>query len=224
VPDNDAPGRNYLQKVAAEIYPGAKSVRVVELPGLGEGEDIEDWLPKHEREEFFAAIDAAPEWRPDGNAVNLSITRPTTDIAPVTGEEKLNRLLAEYAIVLVGGSARIIGWKRRRLYAGDGGEHEVPNLIRPDAFRLFHRDKFQAIKGADGKTGRQQLANLFLDQARRFDDLVFIPGADPTVGNQLNLCARRDRARQKGEARRQDRRRPRAARPRLRQAARVDRC
>jgi hypothetical protein len=102
--------------------------------------------------------------------------------------DALTELLAKYSIVLVGGSARIITWKKHRLYnIGVGGEHEVPNLMTEGSFRLYHRDKFTWIKGTDEKLVRQQLTNLFLDQARRHDDLVFIPGADREVGSALNL-------------------------------------
>lgn len=67
VPDRDEPGRRYLETVATEIAPHAKSVLVVELPGLGEAEDVKDWLPKHNMAEFFAATESAQEWRAKGS-------------------------------------------------------------------------------------------------------------------------------------------------------------
>lgn len=71
VPDNDAAGRAYRDQVAAALHPHAESIRVVELPGLGEGEDIVDWGPRHKATDFFAAVDASTEWKPrdDGAGV-----------------------------------------------------------------------------------------------------------------------------------------------------------
>jgi Family of unknown function (DUF5906) len=116
---------------------------------------------------------------------------PAQTSANTNGTEQPNaalaKMLAQYSIVMVGGSTRIIEWKKRRLYAGDNGEHEVPNLIKPEAFRLYHRDKYNVVEGPNNKSSRQQLADLFFDQARRYDDLVFASGAAPAVGNALNL-------------------------------------
>jgi hypothetical protein len=36
---------------------------VVDLPGLGEGQDVVDWAPGRSIREFFAALDAAWEWK-----------------------------------------------------------------------------------------------------------------------------------------------------------------
>lgn len=65
LPDNDKPGRKFANRVAAALLGVVKSVRIVNLPGLGDGEDVVDWLaaggtglkldllarrtPKHER-------------------------------------------------------------------------------------------------------------------------------------------------------------------------------
>src|SRR3954447_17492921 len=42
--DNDAPGRLKAKKAAASLYGVAASVRIVRIPGLGEGEDVSNWL------------------------------------------------------------------------------------------------------------------------------------------------------------------------------------
>jgi DNA primase len=44
IPDNDAQGRKHAQHVAHNLDPVAKSVRVVELPGLPLKGDVSDWL------------------------------------------------------------------------------------------------------------------------------------------------------------------------------------
>jgi len=64
LPDNDEPGREHAQAVAASLQGAAASVRIVELPGLPEKGDVSNWLdaggtPERLRE--LAA--AAPEWQ-----------------------------------------------------------------------------------------------------------------------------------------------------------------
>ncbi len=66
VPDNDGPGHEYAETVARDLMTVARSVKVVELPGLGEKEDLTDWLEAgHTREEFFATVEAAKIFTPE---------------------------------------------------------------------------------------------------------------------------------------------------------------
>ena len=44
VPDNDEAGREHAQRGAKCIYEEARTVKVVELPGLPEKDDVSDWL------------------------------------------------------------------------------------------------------------------------------------------------------------------------------------
>ena len=44
LPDNDEPGRRQATQVAENLHDVAREVRIVELPGLGDGEDVEQWL------------------------------------------------------------------------------------------------------------------------------------------------------------------------------------
>jgi hypothetical protein len=44
LPDNDEPGRKHIEKVYQELKDIAKSIKVIELPGLSEGGDFSDWL------------------------------------------------------------------------------------------------------------------------------------------------------------------------------------
>ena len=184
LPDNDSVGQDHGQQIAASLHGTAKSIKVLVLPILPAKGDVIDWFAAgHDAKELCELVSKAAAWLPK---------RPdkTSDAAATIVEKSapLAELLAKYSIVLVGGSnARIVTWKKRRLYAGANGEHEVPSLLTVDSFRLFHQDKFILLKEPDGKSTRQQISKLFLDQARRFDDLVFIPGADREIGTQMNL-------------------------------------
>jgi hypothetical protein len=76
VPDNDAPGRKYVDTVAgilAKLTP-APVVRIVELPALPEGGDIVDWIAAHG--------DAA---EPDG--LRLEVEALANAVEPVRPEE-----------------------------------------------------------------------------------------------------------------------------------------
>ena len=44
IPDNDDPGREHATQVRTSVFPFAKSVRVLELPGLSEHGDLTDWV------------------------------------------------------------------------------------------------------------------------------------------------------------------------------------
>jgi putative DNA primase/helicase len=46
LPDNDDPGRKYVQAAARDLHGVAATVKVLELPGLADGEDVVDWLAK----------------------------------------------------------------------------------------------------------------------------------------------------------------------------------
>ena len=42
--DNDRPGRDHAEKVATQLVPVARSVKILALPGLPDGGDVSDWL------------------------------------------------------------------------------------------------------------------------------------------------------------------------------------
>jgi hypothetical protein len=66
VGDNDAKGRKYVAEVAEDLHPVARRVKVVELPGLGEAEDLTDWLEAgHTAEEFFEVVEKTGPYNPE---------------------------------------------------------------------------------------------------------------------------------------------------------------
>lgn len=68
LPDNDSPGRAHVENIFNELRGIAGQVRIVELPGLAEHEDVSDWFARGGTvEEFQKLCIAAPENRlPDG--------------------------------------------------------------------------------------------------------------------------------------------------------------
>ncbi len=60
VPDNDDAGRAHAQKVASTLHGLAASVKIVELPGLVNKQDITDWIFQgHGQEELLALAEHA---------------------------------------------------------------------------------------------------------------------------------------------------------------------
>lgn len=64
--DNDDPGRKHAEQVAQSVHGIAKSVRVLELPGLSDkGADVSDWLDQgHPVDELVEMARNTPEWEP----------------------------------------------------------------------------------------------------------------------------------------------------------------
>lgn len=66
LPDNDSPGRKRACQVAGSLLlAGAKSLRVVDLPGLHHGGDVSDFLKKHGdqgKEKLWQEINKTKPW------------------------------------------------------------------------------------------------------------------------------------------------------------------
>jgi hypothetical protein len=62
LPDNDQPGRDHVRGVVAILEPVARSIRILELPGLPAKGDVVDWLEAgHTADELRELLEAAPD-------------------------------------------------------------------------------------------------------------------------------------------------------------------
>jgi hypothetical protein len=69
LPDNDNPGREHMNMVAAALQGIARSIRVLELPDLPPKGDIVDWaVVGGTAEQLHDLIEAAPHWLPSIDA------------------------------------------------------------------------------------------------------------------------------------------------------------
>jgi hypothetical protein len=69
IPDNDEAGHKHAENVAKRVKAVAKSVRLLELPDLAEGEDISDWFGKGGTpEQLLELTGRAPEYQPASGA------------------------------------------------------------------------------------------------------------------------------------------------------------
>ncbi len=74
LPDNDEPGRKHAEQVATSLHGIAKSVKVVELPGLPEKGDVSDWIHAGGTKEALEGLIAdAPEWEPRESKANSGL-------------------------------------------------------------------------------------------------------------------------------------------------------
>jgi len=66
LPDNDSPGKRHAAQVAQSLQGTARSIKVIELPGLKQKEDVTDWLQRYSRtvEELKALVEKTPVWTP----------------------------------------------------------------------------------------------------------------------------------------------------------------
>ena len=65
LPDNDEPGRKHAQQVAQSLHGKAKSIKILELPGLPPKGDVSDWLAAGgTKEELLRLAEEALGWEP----------------------------------------------------------------------------------------------------------------------------------------------------------------
>lgn len=122
--DNDETGRKFAKRLARQLYGIAKSIRIVYLPGLDEGEDIYEWLEVHHHtfSELCDVIKSAPIFEPEDNSEEQSpqiveSTSPADTAANLfvwnTPEGQTDAALAARFVAKHGDRVRYCGdWKK----------------------------------------------------------------------------------------------------------------
>ena len=66
LPDNDEPGRDHAGQVAGNLHATAKSIKILDLPGLPPKGDVSDWLamPGNDADALRTLADACDPWTP----------------------------------------------------------------------------------------------------------------------------------------------------------------
>ncbi|MCK4415190.1 MAG: hypothetical protein KAY32_16785 [Candidatus Eisenbacteria sp.] len=101
LPDNDEPGRRHAESVGQLLVGVAASIKFVELPGLGKGGDISDWLVTHSKQDLESLVDAAEEFEPTSKeAQHDEDGKPAQQTAGGTGSGKQSLANLLIAVVL----------------------------------------------------------------------------------------------------------------------------
>jgi hypothetical protein len=85
--DNDDTGRKKALEAAQLLHPVANSIKIIRLPGLGDGGDVSDWLDAgHSKDELEDVCYSTPDWE-SGSASSSSISRPESPSPPISRPE-----------------------------------------------------------------------------------------------------------------------------------------
>jgi len=101
IPDNDKPGKDHAKKVANNLYSKAKMVKILELPGLDNKEDVSDWIEKgNSKDDLIKLEKDCPVWKPDspqkGIGNEFESFLPTPIAETIIKQEKQNDRLWKY--------------------------------------------------------------------------------------------------------------------------------
>jgi len=79
LPDNDKPGKEHAQRIAASCFRFAQGVKILELPGLAEHGDVSDFLKANSVNELLELAKRVPWWRPAESDSSLFMTATQFD-------------------------------------------------------------------------------------------------------------------------------------------------
>ncbi len=81
LPDNDEAGHRHADKVARSLQGKAKSIKVVDLPGLPEKGDVSDWLAAGgTKDALLRMVAEAPEWAPESEPAGDAFRQALAEI------------------------------------------------------------------------------------------------------------------------------------------------
>jgi len=189
LPDNDDPGREHAHQVAASLQGRAKSVRVLNLPGLREKGDVSNWLDEDGSVEGLERLAASTsEWSPHpetDKAPNRIPLLPFRELTPDARRRELIRgIFPLVGLVLVWGMAKCgksflildallhiaLGWEYHGRRVAQGAvvycafEGQTGVRARVEAFRRHHC--------LDDANPPFYLMPATLDLIDRHDDLI----------------------------------------------------
>jgi putative DNA primase/helicase len=65
IPDNDKAGKKHARNIANKLHGKAKSVKILQLPGLAKKEDVTDWLNKgFDKDDLLQLLKDCPTYKP----------------------------------------------------------------------------------------------------------------------------------------------------------------
>ena len=168
VPDNDHPGIKGMQDIAEHLQGTTKSMKVLELPGLGErtdkqGKDFSDWadMDGNDKIRLGAIISELSEWIPEEVNENIALI------------EELNQ---KHFVTMIGGKTTVVNEIH-----DPAMERNILTYSTPSDFKNFYSNRFITIDDRPVPIGQ----HWFKHPARRqYPGITFMPGeTSPYMGN-----------------------------------------
>ena len=168
VPDNDHPGIKGMQDIAEHLQGTTKSMKVLELPGLGErtdkqGKDFSDWadMDGNDKIRLGAIISELSEWIPEEVNENIALI------------EELNQ---KHFVTMIGGKTTVVNEIH-----DPAMERNLLTYSTPSDFKNFYSNRFITIDDRPVPIGQ----HWFKHPARRqYPGITFMPGeTSPYMGN-----------------------------------------
>ena len=133
LPDNDQAGRDHAADVRRKLQGVARSIRIIELPGLAEKGDVSDWLAAGGTAESLLVLvqEFAPSHATAGNGVDQTSTSPPDFDAEIARLARLSLLKYEHQRTA---SAKLLGMRAStldRVVAIERGDTNTKGQGRP---------------------------------------------------------------------------------------------
>ncbi len=175
IPDNEPSGHEHAQDVAKRLHGKAKSVRIVELPGLAVHGDVSDWLDAgNDPEDLDRLAATAPLWK-----LSTAIVKPEaeTSLEPYRAGESMravNRMSATARQLRETGSTlaeQVAEWlDRRGPETLDGIDFPIPYAAAAIGVSRGHFHKL-------GQIGRVRRCRAPCDTPLALSDRAILPFA-----------------------------------------------
>ena len=166
LPDNDDPGQGHGQKIAHNLLPIAKEVRVLNLPDLPPKGDILNWLEAgHDKNELLRLVNGTPSFSSQMPEACKEAKQEKKD--PAKDQAFIDEMNKEHAVICWKGKAVILN------------EEFDPIFNRPDIsfsspydFKILYLNRFTSDK--------KSLSSFWLCHPgrREYKGIVFAPKKD----------------------------------------------
>jgi len=176
LPDNDQPGKEYAGQKAKSLHGIAEEVKIVELPGLKEREDVTDWINGgHTKEELLELVKNTPVYSPAAPPVEQKEKKKTLldyDLKPgdlnIPEEWLIKDILAPYTINLyysASGAGKSFYWLLKSIY-------------------LLKEQKVDTIIYLDNDNSKRALKSRYIAEIKaHYKNFIYIPSFK--VDNEL---------------------------------------
>jgi len=160
-----------MQDIAEQLHGTAKSIKILELPGLGEcvdkhGKDFSDWadMDGNDKKKLGAIISELSEWIPEEVDENLALI------------EELNQ---NHFVTIIGGKTTVVNEDY-----DPAMERNILTYSTPSDFKNFYSNRFITIDDRPVPIGQ----HWFKHPARRqYPGITFMPGKSSPYNKYYNL-------------------------------------